>query len=516
MMKKKNLWINLTIFVAIIIFVNLVSLNLFQRFDFSRGKIYSLSDASKKSMKNLDDRIVVKAYFSKNLPSQYADLRRFVEDTLAEYEAYGRNNFKFEFIDPSDEEELKAEAQKNRIQPATMRVNENDQLVIREVYMGLAFLYQDKIESIPIVQNSQGLEYDITSKIKLLTSAERKKIAFFAPDDTEPDPRYGRAGKYDTVKQLISQSYDLQQVDLQSDLADFSALLVTGVSQDLDKEQLENLDNFIVNDGKVLFLQDRVTANLQEQKATLLESNLFELLQHYGIKIKENLVADAHCGQVQMQRRQGVFSVNTPVDYPFLPMVTNLNSAHPITAKIDLVQTIFVSELDTLDTKLAVTPLFFSSENSEVSSAPDFDIAINKYIQADLRTLLLDGSKTLSALYRGNFTSFYQPGKASENLQTEIILVADSDFIVTGAGAGAPGNLDFVMNSIDYLAGESSLIEMRSREASYKPLQELSNSQKKFVKYLNIILPATILILLGIFLYRRELTKRKMIGEIYE
>src|SRR6056297_2560181 len=199
-MNKKNLWINLIIFIAIIIFVNLVSLNIFHRFDFSRGQIYSLSEASKNSVKNLDDRIVVKAYFSENLPSQYADLRRFVEDTLAEYEAYGRNNFKFEFIDPTDENDLKAEAQKNRIQPATMRVKENDQLVIREVYMGLAFLYQDKVEAIPIVQNSQGLEYDITSKINLLTQAERKKIGFFAPDDIPQDPRYGRAGKYDTIK----------------------------------------------------------------------------------------------------------------------------------------------------------------------------------------------------------------------------------------------------------------------------------------------------------------------------
>jgi gliding-associated putative ABC transporter substrate-binding component GldG len=515
-MNKKNLWINLIIFIAIIIFVNLVSLNIFHRFDFSRGQIYSLSEASKNSVKNLDDRIVVKAYFSENLPSQYADLRRFVEDTLAEYEAYGRNNFKFEFIDPTDENDLKAEAQKNRIQPATMRVNENDQLVIREVYMGLAFLYQDKVEAIPIVQNSQGLEYDITSKINLLTQAERKKIGFFAPDDIPQDPRYGRAGKYDTIKHLISESYELQSVDLQTEISDLSVLLISGVREDLSDEQLRMLDKFVMNDGKVLILQDRVLANLQEQTADLIDSNLFDLLQHYGIKIKENLVADAKCGQVQMQRRQGLFSMNTPVDYPFLPIVTDLNSSQIITKNIDLVQNIFVSELDTLQTKLVATPLFFSSDNSSEATAPNFDIAINKYIQADLRSMLLDGKKTLAALYSGKFSSYYFEENRAESFAAEIVLVADGDFAVNGAGAGAQGNLDFVMNSLDYLAGESGLIEMRSRGTSYRPLKELNSSQKKIVKYLNIILPALLLILLGIILYRRELSKRKMIGEIYE
>lgn len=175
---KQSFITNLAIFIAIIVFVNLVSISIFHRFDFSQGRIYSLTDASKETVKSLKDRLVVKAYFTKNLPGEYADSRRYVQDLLSEYQAYSRGKLRFEFIDPSNEEKLKEEAQKNRIRPVQMQVLENDKMEIREVYMGMAFLYQDETETIPLIQNTQGLEYNITSTIKKISSFGMKKLHF--------------------------------------------------------------------------------------------------------------------------------------------------------------------------------------------------------------------------------------------------------------------------------------------------------------------------------------------------
>ncbi|MDY6915138.1 MAG: GldG family protein, partial [Candidatus Cloacimonadota bacterium] len=167
-MQNKN--INLIIFIAIIVFINLVSLSVFTRLDFSKGNIYSLADASKKAVENIDDRLIVKAYFSENLPGQYADARRYTEDLLSEYRAYSHGSLHYEFVDPANEEVLKEEAHKNQIFPVSMRVVEDDKLEIREVYMGLAFLYRGKTESIPMIENTRGLEYEITRTIKKITS----------------------------------------------------------------------------------------------------------------------------------------------------------------------------------------------------------------------------------------------------------------------------------------------------------------------------------------------------------
>ncbi|MBN1327067.1 MAG: Gldg family protein [Candidatus Cloacimonetes bacterium] len=526
-MKNKTILFNMIVFVAILIFLNLVSLSVFTRIDLSKGKVYSLSKASKNTVRELDDRLVIKAYFSKNLPGEYADARRYTQDMLSEYQAYSRGRLRFEFIDPANEETLKQEAQKNQISPVSMRVVENDKLEIREVYMGLAFLYQDKIESIPLIQNTRGLEYDITSTIKRISAQGLKKLAFFAPDEGQvipQNPNMPGNEQFGTVRQMLMESYELNEVDLSMEIdPGTSVLFFCGIKDSLSTEQLYNLDQYIMKGGNVIFFQDRVDTDIQTQSASLINSNIFDLFRHYGIRIKNNLVADAQCGQVQIQRMQGIFRIATPVNYPFFPIVSNVNSENLIVKNLDQIQMIFASEIDTTRTRedLDFEPLFYSTQYSGEALAPRFNINVNQYMNQDLKKMFLDGPKVLAGIYTGTFRSFFgdqetYPEAVQETSSASILLVPDREFIEDAGAAGIKGNLDFVLNATDYMASESTLIEIRSRETEFKPLKELSNPVRKTVKWLNILLPAILMIVFGILRYRSELKKRKIIGDLYE
>ncbi len=528
MKNNKTVFINIIIFIAILIFVNLVSISVFTRIDLSKGHIYSLSKSSKLTAKNIEDRLVIKAYFSKNLPGEFADSRRYLEDLLSEYQAYSRGKLRFEFIDPSDEEHLKEEARKNQIFPVSLRVIENDKFEVREVYMGLVFLYQDKAESIPLVQNTRGLEYDITRTIKKITAQGMKKIAFFQVLEEQnipvmpnrPDPN----DIYTTVRQLLSESYELSVVDLTSEIEkSVSALVFAGIKDTLSDEQLYNLDQFIMSEGRVLFFQDRIEADIQTQTANPIVSNLFDLFRHYGIRIKQNLVTDAYCGQVQVQRMQGIFRIATPVYYPFFPVINNVNKENLIVKNLDQMQLIFASEIDTSRVKenQKFEPLLFTSQNSGEIKAPRLDISVAQYMNKNLRRMFIDDPKTVAGIYSGTFESYYRdkedyPDAIPENPEARILIVTDSDFIQDIGGAGVKGNLDFVLNAVDYMASEGSLIEIRSRETEFKPLKELSNTSRNLVKWLNILLPSILLIIVGIFIYRKELRRRRFLGELYE
>ena len=309
MKKNKNIT-NLIIFLAIVVFVNLVSISMFYRLDLSKGHIYSLSKASKNVVKNLDDRMLIKAYFTKNLPDQLADTQRFTRDLLSEYQAYSHGKLRFEFIDPTNEDKLKQEAQKNHIQPVQMRMAENDQFTVKEVYLGLAFLYEGKTEVIPIVQNTQGLEYDITGTIKKITSIGQTKIAFFAKDDPGTQAMMRRfrgiSNNYQTLREMLSKNYEVQDTDLNEKIKDdVKALIFTGIKDSLDDKQLSNLDEFVMNGGNLLVLQDGVDADLQTQSAKAINSNFFDLLRSYGIKINKDIVTDASCSSINIQRKQG-------------------------------------------------------------------------------------------------------------------------------------------------------------------------------------------------------------------
>ncbi|MBU1919864.1 GldG family protein, partial [bacterium] len=188
---KKNTWSvasvsTLLVMIAIIIVVNLIGLRLFARADLTDNKIYTLSDASKRLVSNLEDRLTVKAYFTRDLPPPYNANARYVNDALEDYRSYSNGHFHFEFIDPADEEALEKEAQQYRVQPAQVNVVEKDNLQVKKVYMGLVLIYGDKHETIPIIQNVDNFEYEMTSTIKRLTAEKLPKIGFLGNFNT-PD-----------------------------------------------------------------------------------------------------------------------------------------------------------------------------------------------------------------------------------------------------------------------------------------------------------------------------------------
>ena len=455
---KKKTTIDLIILIAILIFVNLISISVFKRFDLSRGKIYSLSSSSKTAVKELENRLIIKAYFSKNMPGEYADSRRFVQDILSEYQAYSQGNLKFEFLDPADEQELKKEAQQNGIMPVSMRVIQNDKLEIREVYMGLVFHYQDKIESLPMIKNTQGLEYDVTSKIKKITATGLKKIAIFDPDGNN---------KFATIRQFLSESYEVSKTDLTRPVEnDINALIVAGIEDSLEMSQLVNLDQYLMQNGNIILFQDRITTDIQQLSATPINSNLFRLLNSFGITLKPNLVTDAQCGQVTVQQQRGMFRMQTPVNYPFFPIINNVNKENILVKNLDNMQLIFASEIDTtnIGEDISFEPLLYTSKNSGEITMPQLDISYLPFMNKDLKKMLFGEPKIVAGIYRGKFVSnFMDHTKEGENAvgstnSGKILLVSDSDFIKENAGAGVPGNRDFVLNAVDYMVSECTLI----------------------------------------------------------
>ncbi len=522
---KKSLWINIVIVTVIIVIINLISVSLFHRFDLSKNKMYSLSDTSKETIENLNDRLVVKAYFSENLPPEYADARRYTKDLLAEYAAYSKGQLKFEFLDPGTEEELKKEAQKNMINPVQMQINENDKMEIREVYMGLAFLYQGKSETIPLVQKTQGLEYDITLAIKKLISEKQKKIAVFKPEEVTQDIFGRQKDNYATFNSIVSESYAVENTDLFTPLADdVDGLIVTGIKDSLTVDQLYNLDQFIMKGGSVAFFQDRVRASIQTQQAEAISSNLFDLLSSYGVNIKSNLVGDANCGQVNLSRRQGMFTMQTPVKYPFIPIISKFNSDADLVGNIEVMSLVFASELDSNNVPegITFTPLMYTSENTKRVNAPRFDIGVNSYMNQDLTQMLKEEPATLAGIYSGTFQSGFAndpnfPDNVNESAPTQIIYLADSDILLDDAGAANKTNMEFVLNTLDTIVGDASLIQLRSRGTEYKPLKtDISNQKKKLIKWMNILLPSLLLIIYGLFSFRLYNNKKKMLERIYE
>ena len=167
-----------------LILLNLISRDNFHRFDLTDNKKFSLSPSSKTIVSKLDDRLTIKVYFSDDLPSELGNTRRFLQDILEEYQALS-DDVSFFFHAPESDSELEEQARKDGIQPVQMQALENDQMVVKKVYLGMVLLFENKKEIIPLIQSTAGLEYMISTKIKSLINIDKKTIGLMALNSEE-------------------------------------------------------------------------------------------------------------------------------------------------------------------------------------------------------------------------------------------------------------------------------------------------------------------------------------------
>ncbi|MAR29537.1 MAG: hypothetical protein CMG24_01170 [Candidatus Marinimicrobia bacterium] len=498
---KKSFLIFTAILITSLILINLISRNIFHRFDLTDTKMYSLSESSQSIIKKIDDLMTIKVYFSNDLPGDYANNKRYLQDILEEYAAYSKGKLRFEFTDPSSSEDMQLNAQKAGIQPVQLQVIENDKVEVRSVYMGLAILYEDKREIIPIIQTTAGLEYDITIKIKKLINVDKQMIAIASTLNQNVENQ--------TISQILSQRYLLQNITLDQPIDPaVSVVLVNGFRDSLSVDEYSNLKKYIDNGGNVLIGQNRIFVDISTQQATPINSNIFSLLKEYGVDIQENLVVDKSCGQVNVQQNMGIFRMAVPMDYPFLPIIRTFNYNEIIVNGIEQYQLLFSSEiiLDTLIEKnINLVPLFSTSDRS--SSITEFYNLDPDPKNNPIFSQLTDPGKIVSA--RSEIKS------PNTGLTNNIIVVSDSEFISDSGAGKSPENHIFILNAVDYLMGDSELIALRSREITTRPLKELDNNTKSKWKWMNMLLPSIFIISFGILRFRKENKRSDYLEELY-
>jgi len=501
--KRSTLIFSTIIFIAIIL-VNLIGRNVFKRFDLTDNKMYSLSSSSKSVVKQIDDIFTIKVYFSNDLPAQYSNNKRYLQDILEEYTAYSSGNLRFEFYSPEDDERLAEDAQKYGIQPVQLQVIENDKVEIKKVYMGLILLYEDKREVIPVIQTSTGLEYDITTKIKGMVETRKSNVGIVSIG--------GQAANQNLLRFLNERYITKPNLNLSSPIPEnIDVLLFNGTSDSLSLDQENNLHAFIANGGDILFAQNRITVDIQTQQATPIQSNIFNLLDSYGLSLKENLVLDQNCNQVNVQQQMGIFRMAVPMDYPFLPILKNFNKNEVTVSGLESMELIFTSEIKSDSVYINnFTPILKTSDYS--SSMSEFYNLNPDPKQNPVFSQLSEPSKVVGARVIVL--------NSETGAESNMTLVGDSQLFSDQGGGGSPNNITFIMNTIDYMMGDSELISLRSREVTDRPLlgdiDGVDNQTRLSWKIINMILPTMLIILLGIIVRRKQNNKSKILKAMYE
>ena len=173
-MKKILAWLkgpksDFILFIIFLVLLNLAGHKAFVRFDLTAPKSYSLSKASKTVVKNLDTPLSVRVFFSDNLPSTYSSVSQYVKDILVEYKGAANKYFSVSYMDMSKPENEQL-ARDLGIQQVQIQEVKNNEVGLKQVYMGLAVTYGDSIEIMNPIQSSDGFEYNLTTTMSKMIS----------------------------------------------------------------------------------------------------------------------------------------------------------------------------------------------------------------------------------------------------------------------------------------------------------------------------------------------------------
>ena len=502
MLTKQKVLTSLLLIFGILILINFFANRFFARLDFTEDNEYTLSDATKNILKDLDGPITVSAYFSEDLPPDVAKVKNDLKDLLIEYDNASGGKIVYQFINPNKDQQTEMEAQQAGIQPIMINVRERDQMKQQRAYLGAILQYGSKKETIPFIQPGTAMEFALSSNIKKLVVKEKPKIAFLQGNG-EP-----ALSDLQQLNQQLSILYDVETVKLTDTTqipSSYKTLVVIAPEDTVKPQYFKQLDDYLANGGRILIALNRVKGNLQNAQGSSVSTGFENWLNKKGIDVEDEFVIDANAGNVMVRQQNGMFMMNTPVKFPYLPVITKF-ADHPITKGIESVMFPFASpiKITSKDSSLHVVDLAVTSDKAGLEKPPVYFDVMKDWTRSDFPVSSLPVAVAVE-------------GKFSNNTDSKMVVFGDGDFATNGSGQGAQrlqaDNVNLMANAIDWLSDDTGLIELRTKGISSRPIDpNLEQGTKTFLKYLNFLLPIVLIIIFGIirFQYRRKLKNKWM------
>lgn len=478
--------------------VNFLASRHFVRLDLTQGREYTLAPSTKALLRDLDDLVTIRVYFTRQLPPALLPLSTAVNDILAEYKSYAGKMVQLEYPDPQATPQQEQEVQILGINPVQLNVVAKDKREVARVYLGMTITHGDKQHVIPVVDRAENLEYELTAGILRVSQEKPRVVGWWGPATIgEGGAAKDALPQFEAVRRRLQQRYTLRTIAPDGANVDVKELqaLVIAAPRNFTAEQQFVIDQYLASGGKVMALIDRMEVDPGSLSATAVTSGLESLFAAYGVTLNADLVADASNNYAAFGG--GGMTIYRP--YPFWPVLhrPQFDATHPTVARLEQLTLPWVSSLTlagTLPEGLTATVLVHSSAQSAVTTgAPP--IPADPDSAMDLLPAAPSPERPLAVWLTGTFTSAFGRGtlavpkgrdvKEQGSSGGQLLVVGTSRIIEDRSVRQFADGVVFFENGIDYLALGEQLIGIRSRAVTARPLVPLSDAARVVVKYLN-------------------------------
>lgn len=542
------------------------------RADLTDEKRYTLTPATKQMLGELEDLVYVKVYLTGELPADLQRFSRSIKDLLDEMRVVQPEKIQYSFIDPSESPDEKTrketydQLQKEGLTYSSIRMRDKESFSERIVFPGALVTYRGKTVPVQLLKTQlrtpdadivnrsmNNLEYELASAFRQATQKDRRKVAFLEGHGELADMEVA------DITSALSELYEVKRVRLDEQLDalshkvptvayrlnDYDAIIIAKPDSAFSARDAYIIDQFVMNGGKVLWCIDPMDANLDSLRknqfsiAVARKLGLDELLFTYGVRINKDLVLDRSCAPIELYT-QPYGNQRKLERFPwYWEPVLIPQSTHPIVSNIDPIHLRFASSLDTVAADsvqktvlLTSSPASLAQRNpvrvslNVVEIPPPFERQSTPYMPM---AVLLEGQFTSAFVDRlpKSFTDDPSVAFREHGKRTAQIVIGDGDvignrvdaakgmFYTLGfdryANAKIYGNRELIVNAMNHLLDDRSLISIRSRAITLRQLDpERVEVDRTRWQVFNTALPVILAVLFGLLyqlIRRRKATR---------
>ncbi|MGB0429077.1 MAG: GldG family protein [Bacteroidia bacterium] len=492
-MKNKDININSSfgtkaiLVVAILVLINVVAGMYYFRADLTKDQRYTLSEGTKAIVEDLEDVLTIKAFITDNLNAEFDNHRREVINILEEYRELSNGNIQLEIINPVEDEE-KQEAMQLGIQQVSLQEQAKDKLEVETAFLGVAFEMGSQTDVIPVLAPNAPIEYPITKSIYKVANEIKQKVGLITGHKEISKAQMPQ------LAQEAEVFYQFEDVKLDgtSNLSDYKALLWINPQDTVDAKELKLVDDYMAAGGGLLVAYTNAMMGGGGQNQPIMFNDLSGPFENWintkGIEFENSVVFDVNAQDVPIS----VFEQRRIYYFPVIQSFGDHLSTKGLS-----VLTLQLSSPMLYTGSGSFTPLLLTSEMSGRENMP---------VLFDLNKQWTEDEFTEKGITLGG---------AIEDGNQKMVVIANGEFIANGQGQGQqmqqinPGNVSFILNSIDWLSGNTQLTQLRGKGIKSVPIENVEEGKRNTYKYVNFLLPLLLIVLYGFIRFQSKKAKRQ-------
>lgn len=490
MLKQNSLQKIIVIAIALTALNALASM-FYYRFDMTADGRYSLSESGKTILKNLKKTATITLYFSEDLTPELENYKREVTDILEEMHQVAGTHLIIKNKNPNQSEEAEKEAQQVGIQAQLLTVQERDKDKQQRVYLGAEISYDGKPDVLPVIPPGSNAEYLFATSLKKLSATQKPVIGFLSGQ------KEATLEEMPDIERELSSLYDVKPIMLNDSIFPsgitpkmFKAIAIVDPKDSFSNAALTMLKYYVDAGGNLLLASAMAEIDQQTGTGKLKETNLNDFLKIKGISIEPKFVVDAQCGQASVPKTVGDFQFEQTIQFPYFPLLSNFPD-NPITKGLHSLILPFASSVKVVGGQTPITAVLCATSSHANLIDPKLKIEIEKqWTEKDFP--LQNIPLAISA----------------ESKSSKMIVIGCGTFANSSKEQPIqPDNLNLFVNSMDWLAGDMGLVSLRNKSFTFRPIENVSEGEKSFLKWLNALLPIVLIIVYGFI--RNSMNKGK-------